>query len=97
MIQGRPGETLAIARELTGSRMPLPRFAPSHRLDVAAAHTALRQYPEAIGVLTQLRQSRPEWLRQQRYASDILSKIIRRRRSLTGEIRDLAGFLRLPL
>jgi transcriptional regulator with XRE-family HTH domain len=97
MIQDRPGETLAIARELAGSRMPVPRFAPSHRLDVAAAHTALRQYPEAIGVLTQLRQTRPEWLRQQRYASDILSKIIRRRRSLTGEIRDLAAFLRLPL
>jgi transcriptional regulator with XRE-family HTH domain len=97
MIGDRPGETLAIARELTGSRMPVPRFAPSHKLDVAAAHTALRQYPEAIGVLTQLRQSRPEWLRQQRYASDILSKIIRRRRSLTGEIRDLADFVRLPL
>ena len=46
---------------------------------------------------TPLRQSRPEWLRQQRYAGDILSKIIRHRRSLTGEIRDLAGFLRLPL
>jgi len=97
MIGDRPGATLAIARELAGSRVPVPRYAPSHKLDVAAAHTALRQYPEAIGVLTQLRQSRPEWLRQQRYAADILHKIIRRRRSLTGEIRDLADFVRLPL
>jgi hypothetical protein len=34
---------------------------------------------------------------QVRQASDILSKIIHRRRLLTGEIRDLAAFLRLPL
>jgi hypothetical protein len=34
---------------------------------------------------------------QQRYASDILGKIIERRRSLTAEMRDLADFLRLPL
>jgi hypothetical protein len=97
MISDRPAEVLAIARQLGESRMPVPRYAPSHRLDVAAAHAALRQDTEAIGVLTDLRRTRPEWLPRQRYAADILDKIIRRRRALTPEMRDLAGFLRLPL
>jgi transcriptional regulator with XRE-family HTH domain len=97
MISGRPGEVLTIARSIAGSRMPVPRFAPSHQLDVAAAYTALRQYPEAVSVLTSLRRTRPEWLPQQRYAADILTRIIQRRRTLTPEMRDLADFLRLPL
>ncbi len=97
MISDRPAEVLAIAGQLGDSRVPVPRYAPSHRLDVAAAHAALRQDTEAIGVLTDLRRTRPEWLPQQRYATDILDKIIRRRRTLTPEMRDLAGFLRLPL
>lgn len=97
MISDRPGETLAIAREIETSRLPVPRYAPSHRLDVAAAHAALRQYPEAVAVLIDLRQARPQWLARQRYAADILRKIIQRRRTLTPEMRDLAGFLRLSL
>ena len=97
MIGDRPGETLAIAREIETSRLPVPRYAPSHRLDVAAAHAALRQYPEAVGVLVDLRRARPQWLARQRYAADILRKVIQRRRTLTPEMRDLAGFLRLSL
>jgi hypothetical protein len=97
MISDRPGVTLAIAREIEGSWMPVPRYAPSHRLDVAAAHAALRQDSEAVGVLQALRRMRPQWLPQQRYAADILRKIIKRRRTLTDEMRDLAGFLRLSL
>jgi transcriptional regulator with XRE-family HTH domain len=93
MIQDRPGETLAIARELEGSRLPVPRFAPSHKLDVAAAHVALRQYPEGLAVLQQLQRTRPQWLAQQRYARDILALIIKRRRTLTDDMRDLADFL----
>lgn len=73
------------------------RYAPSHRLDVAQAYATLRQYPEAIDVLQQLRRIRPQWLPQQRHAADILTKIIRRRRSLTPEMRDLADFMRLTL
>jgi transcriptional regulator with XRE-family HTH domain len=97
MIQDRPGVTLAIAREVEGARMPVPRIAPSHKLDVAAAHAALRQDNEAVGVLQDLRRTRPQWLPQQRYASDILHKVVTRRRSLTPEMRDLAEFLSLSL
>jgi hypothetical protein len=95
-IQGNPQETLDIARKLTMARLPVRKYAPSHRLDVSQAYATLRQYPEAVRVLQQLRQERPEWLPQQRYASDILLKIIQRRRTLTPEMRDLASFIGLP-
>jgi transcriptional regulator with XRE-family HTH domain len=95
-ILNNPRETLDIARMLTTGGLPVRRYAPSHRLDVAQAHVTLRHYPEAIGVLQQLRRERPEWLPRQRHASDILGKIIRSRRTLTPEMRDLASFIALP-
>jgi transcriptional regulator with XRE-family HTH domain len=92
-IQNRPGTVLAIGRQLA----PQARHHVRHRLDVAAAHAALHQYPESVDVLTQLQQIAPEWLPYQRYATDILTNIVQRRRTLTPEMRDLAGFLHLPL
>lgn len=93
VIRDRPDRALAIGRRL---RRQAHRY-PRHRLDVAAAHVALRQYPQAVDVLRDLRRSRPQWLPQQRYAARILSEVIGRRRTLTPEMRDLAGYLRLPL
>jgi hypothetical protein len=94
---GQPALTLDIASQLRGNLARVHKFSPSHRLDVACSHAALRQYSQAITVLQELRQARPEWLPQQRYAGDILTGIITRRRTLTPEMRDLAGFMRLPL
>lgn len=96
-IQDKPETTLAIAAQIDGAKMPVPRYAPSHRLDVAHAHVALHQYPEAVGMLQRMRRERPQWLPQQRYASDILAKIIKHRRTLTPEMRDLADFVHLAL
>jgi transcriptional regulator with XRE-family HTH domain len=95
-IQDSPQMTLNIARRLTKTRLPVHKYAPSHRLDVAQAHVTLRQYPEAVSVLQQLRHRRPQWLPRQRHASDILGKIIQRRRTLTPDMRDLASFISLP-
>jgi transcriptional regulator with XRE-family HTH domain len=95
-IQDNPQATLDIAGRLAKTRLPVRRYAPSHRLDVAQAHVTLRQYPEAVSVLVQLRQERPEWLPRQRHASDILGRVIQRRRTLTPEMRDLASFIGLP-
>ncbi|KPM54857.1 transcriptional regulator [Frankia sp. R43] len=65
-----------------------------HLLDVAAAHTDLRDYRDATDVLVQLRKNSPEWLRHQRKAKDILLILLRsRKRSLSQELRDLADFL----
>jgi transcriptional regulator with XRE-family HTH domain len=95
-ILDNPHATLDIARRLTTARLPVRKYAPSHRLDVAQAHVTLRQYPEAVSVLQQLRHERPEWLPRQRHASDIMEKIIHRRRTLTPDMRDLAAFINLP-
>jgi hypothetical protein len=94
---GQPALTLAIARQLHGSMGRVHKFSPSHRLDVAHSHAALRQYGQAVTVLQELRRARPEWLPQQRYAHDILASVITRRRTLTSEMRDLATLMQLPL
>jgi transcriptional regulator with XRE-family HTH domain len=96
-IQDQPALALAIAAQIEGAKMPVPRYAPSHLLDVAHSHMALRHYPEAIAVLQRLRHQRPQWLPHQRYATDILTKVIHRRRTLTSEMRDLADILHLTL
>lgn len=96
-IQGRPDVTLAIGSQTTGEGYVVPRNYYRHLLDVAHAHAATRQHDRAIGVLRELRAAAPEWLAQQRYARDILSAVITRRRTLTEEMRGLAGFLSLPL
>jgi transcriptional regulator with XRE-family HTH domain len=68
-----------------------------HRLDVAKAHTMLRQYGEAVDVLSDVHGNAPEWLASQRYARDILGDVVERRRTLTPEMRTLATAVGLPL
>ena len=97
MIQDRPDVTLEIGTQIAGRDFPLPRNWNRHRLDMAHAHTSMRQYGEAVGVLQEVRRAAPEWLAQQRYARDILRKIIEHRRTLTTEMRDLADFVHLAL
>jgi hypothetical protein len=96
IIQDRPDITLAIAAQLAGKPMPISRHYHRHRLDVASAHVAIREYAEGTAILQEVRRAAPEWLIQQRYARDILHKITDRRRTLTPEMRELASFIRLP-
>ena len=63
---------------------------------MANAYAVTRQYGEAARLLQQIRQAAPEWLIQQRYARDVLGRIIGRRRTLSAEMRELADFLGLP-
>jgi hypothetical protein len=99
IIREQPEAVLSIASRLPGARpaMPVPRSAPSFLLDVAYAHVLLRHDDHAVAVLRQLHDDRPQWFPRQRYAADILAKIIGHRRTLTAEIRDLADAVRLPL
>lgn len=97
IVQDRPDMTLGIAAHVTGQGFPIPRNLLRHRLDVASAHTSMRQYSEAIAILRELQGQAPQWLVHQRYARDILSGIIERRRKLTPEMRQLADAVRLPL
>ncbi|OMI38937.1 helix-turn-helix domain-containing protein [Streptomyces sparsogenes] len=68
-----------------------------HRLDVAKAHTMMRQYGEAISVLSEVNVNAPEWLASQRYARDIMSDVVTKRRTLTPEMRTLADAVGLPM
>jgi len=68
-----------------------------HRLDVAKAHTMVRQYGQAVDVLTEVNETAPEWLANQRYARDILGDVVERRRTLTPEMRTLSDAVGLPL
>jgi hypothetical protein len=97
MIQDRPDVTLNIAAQLEGRSFPVPRYYHRHRLDVAHAYVALSQYPEAVEVLQEVRVAAPQWLAQQRYARDILSQVIGRRRTLTADMREVADFMLLAL
>jgi transcriptional regulator with XRE-family HTH domain len=99
MIQDRPDAVLSIAERLRATRADSPLWsgAWSFLLDVACAHATLRQDEQAVAVLRRLRDDRPQWFPRQRYAADILEKIIRHRRTLTAEIRDLADAAQVPL
>jgi hypothetical protein len=95
VIEERPEAVLKIDAGLQNSSTR--RFAPSHRLDVAHAHVMLHHDTEAVAELQELRVERPEWLAHQRHAADIIQMMIRRRRLLTAEMRELADAVRLPL
>ncbi|WFE44263.1 helix-turn-helix transcriptional regulator [Verrucosispora sp. WMMD1129] len=65
-----------------------------HRLDVAWAYAERRQYADATGVLLDLRDRAPAWLRHQRYARDIVQQISDgRRRAMSAELSELAALV----
>jgi DNA-binding XRE family transcriptional regulator len=97
-VTGHPDKVLRIARTIPpGILHPGSASRRRHQLDVAHSHAQLRQDPAAVAILQDLRGDAPEWLAQQRYARDILGSVIKRRRTLTPDIRDLADFLRIAL
>jgi transcriptional regulator with XRE-family HTH domain len=96
LLDNKPDVTLAVASQLGGDAYPLPWVWNRHRLDVAAAHASVWQYPQAVAVLQEIRRDLPEWLLKQRYARDTLARIVEKRRTLTPEIRELADFIGVP-
>jgi transcriptional regulator with XRE-family HTH domain len=93
-VAGEAGRVL----ELSALVPPVPTISMSawrrHRLDVAWALAELRRYGKATAVLTQLRDTAPTWLRQQRYARDIVDRISAgRRRAMTDELAELTDLM----
>ncbi|HWG02606.1 MAG TPA: hypothetical protein VG164_12270 [Trebonia sp.] len=97
VVDGRPDVALRLAREVPTGLRPTSDNRNRHLLDVSAAHLELRHYDEAFGVLLRLRGEAGPWLAEQRLARDLLGRIIGRRRTLTPEMRGLAGAVRLDL
>ncbi len=65
-----------------------------HRLDVASAYAAVGSHVEATEELTTAMTSRPEWIKHQTLAREIMVDILgSRKRTLTQEMRTLAAHL----
>ncbi|MEV5708933.1 hypothetical protein [Actinoallomurus sp. NPDC052274] len=97
MIEDRPDRVLSLASTIpnAGELRPTSNNRNRHLLDVANANVQLRRYADAFDTLQGIRRESPEWIVNQRLARDVLKKIIDRRRTLTGEMRDLADALQL--
>jgi transcriptional regulator with XRE-family HTH domain len=96
MIEARPDQVLQLSQTIpTTGLMPTSNNRNRHLLDVADAHRQTGEYGEAFGILQQIKQDSPEWIVNQRYARDILQGIFGKRRVLTGEMREMADFVRL--
>ena len=98
VLVGQPVRALELTHQLGSEHvfLPLSGSRSRHRLDVANALAQLRRYPQALTVLEGLRRDTPQWLLQQRYARDVMSRIVSRRRVLSEDMRGLADFLRVP-
>lgn len=90
-ISDQPDVVLNVASSLPRHRLrPTSNNRNRHLLDVSNAHVSMGQHPEAVEVLQKIRAASPEWLRQQRFAQDIMGRLIATRRTLTTEMRELA-------
>ena len=92
IVLDRPDEVLKVADSLRGGQAGAETSTEfwRHRVDVARAHTMMRQYGEAVDVLWSMHDQVPEWLAQQRSARDVMSDLISQRRTLTPQMRTLA-------
>src|SRR5450755_1037470 len=97
VIDGKPEKALAVTASIARDVLPpadMNRL--RHSLDVANAHAMLRQYEQAFATLREIQETAPEWIVQQRYARDVLGRIIGRRRTLPAEMRELADLIAVP-
>ncbi|MDT0448644.1 helix-turn-helix domain-containing protein [Streptomyces hesseae] len=98
LIADRPDHVLQLAERVpTSGLRPTSNNRNRHLLDVAEANVRLRRYAEAVDVLEHVRTVAPQWLPNQRYAQDILGRVIERRRTLTPGMRSLADAIGVPL
>ncbi|WP_018252997.1 helix-turn-helix domain-containing protein [Salinispora mooreana] len=97
VIAGRPDRALGLSDGVTRSPQVTPSSRQRHRLDVAWSHVQTGRYADATEVLVGLRDAAPAWLRQQRYAREIVQSITeRRRRAMSAELADLAALVGSP-
>lgn len=97
VVEGRPDIALRLARRVPSGLRPTSDNRNRHLLDVSAAHLELRHYDESFDVLHRLLGEAGPWLAEQRMSRDLLIRIINHRRTLTSQMRELAGALRLEL
>ncbi|MFD7886286.1 helix-turn-helix domain-containing protein [Streptomyces bauhiniae] len=97
MVAGQSEKVLSLASGIPANSLkPTSNNRNRHLLDVANAHTQLRQYAEAMDTFQKIRAGSPQWLPNQQYARDVLGRIMSKRRTLTPEMRELADLVQLP-
>ncbi|MBD0746723.1 helix-turn-helix domain-containing protein [Streptomyces sp. CBMA152] len=97
-VTDRPDRVLRLAEGIPVSGLkPTSNNRNRHLLDVADAYAKTGDYAEAFERLERIRSDSPEWLPNQRYARDILGRVIAGRRTLTTEMRAMADVVGLPL
>ncbi|MDT0319457.1 MULTISPECIES: helix-turn-helix transcriptional regulator [unclassified Streptomyces] len=95
-VARRPERVLGLARRLPPTLTLTSNTRNRHLLDVAHAHTQLRQADDAFRILSALRNSTPGWLQHQGLARDVFRAARRaKRRPLTWEQREVGEFLRV--
>ncbi|UED87428.1 helix-turn-helix domain-containing protein [Streptomyces profundus] len=98
MVRDRPNEVLTLAQRVPDGGIEASIYNLNrHKLDVADAQTRLRQHHQAVETLLGIMRDQPEWLPNQRYARDIVGRIVDRRRTLTPKMRVLADQVGLPM
>ncbi|WP_049564874.1 helix-turn-helix domain-containing protein [Streptomyces sp. SBT349] len=98
MVEERPDAVLRLAKRIDATRLPAATGNRNrHLLDVAHAQVLTRRHAEAVETLLTVEGDAPQWLPHQRYAREVLSLIVERRRTLTPDMRRLAEVVRLPL
>lgn len=94
VIAGRPDRALDLAQDVPRSPQVTPSSRQRHCLDVAWSYVETGRPADATAVLMQLRDTAPAWLRQQRYAREIVQTIAEgRRRAMTAELAELTSLL----
>lgn len=99
-IQRRPERVLRL-HEAVRTWRPAPGGGKSgrcrHLLDVADAHLRLHNEAACMDILYRIHDEAPQWITAQRYAQDIMGRVIEGRRTLTPEMRELADALGTPM
>jgi transcriptional regulator with XRE-family HTH domain len=85
VVAGEPGQALDLAEQVEPSTAPTPSCRYRHRLDVAWSHLATGGNAKAGEVLMDLGRKAPSWMRQQRYARDLVGELAATRRRAMGE------------
>lgn len=97
VVGGEPGEALRVAATVEPSSVPTPSCQHRHQLDVASANLSLKTTAgnaRAGEVLMGLGRTAPTWLRNQRYAGDLVTTLAgRRKRAATDDLAQLTALV----
>jgi hypothetical protein len=98
VIAGDTARALALAAEVPAGGVATSNNLNRYRLDVAFAQADNGRPADATATLRRIHADAPVWLRHQRYARDIVTDLLNRRRTAPGtDLLALAHAVGIPL